>query len=113
MSSEETIFDTACQTFSGLKKYPKMYLRGDITYLAIETYIYGYLAGLGCCLNIDFARKIHIWFQEKVKERNPVIIFTAHVKFYYKDRSEEEHIDILLDLVEEFFQEEFRRCQGV
>lgn len=88
---------------SVLKKYPGMCFRGERTYIAFETYLNGYLRGLGDCSGVVLG-KIRLWFQEKVNQ-NSSCFFTAHVEHYYNDRSEEERIHLLIDLVEEFFQE--------
>jgi len=91
------------KTLKAVKKYPKMYLRGKVSYLSIETYLNGYLNGLGLFHSVNSGQDIRLWFQEKVGQKSPTS-FTVHVENYYKDKTEEERIDILLDLVIEFFQ---------
>ncbi|MCL1989472.1 MAG: hypothetical protein FWG67_01150 [Defluviitaleaceae bacterium] len=96
--------DIIIQTILALKKYPKMYLRGDVSYLKIESYLNGYFTALGQLYSVELKKLMGLWFQEKVNQ-NSSYPFTAHVDFYYKDKSEDERINILIDLVEEFFQE--------
>lgn len=88
----------------GLKKYPEMYLGGEVTYPIAAAYLNGYLNAIACCLDIDLNAKVRFWFQEKINQRTS-LAFTAHVEYYYKDKSAEEQIQYLIDIVEAFFQE--------
>ena len=102
MNDSETIYDFSSRTLLCLKKRPKMFFKGELTFTAVETYINGYLLGLECCLGITVFQRLHVWFQEKIKQENNVLGFTTHVDYYYKERSEEDRISILIDLVDEF-----------
>jgi len=98
-----TIYESTSHMLMSLKKCPKMYFRGELTFIAVETYLNGYIRGLEYCLNINIFSNIRVWFEEKVNKKNVSLGFSTHVDFYYKGNSEEERINILIDLVDEFF----------
>lgn len=87
-----------------LRNYPKSIILGDLTYLAFSTYLDGYVDALGNCTGVNLKLNITHWFQKKIKQE-AFIFWTAYIPYHYKEKSEEEHIDILLHVTEEFFQE--------
>lgn len=88
----------------GIKKNPKMYFRGEVSYIAVETYLNGYIRALGDSTGVALENKMRHWFLDRVKEQSSCF-FTAYVDIYYADKSEQERIYILIDTIEEFFKE--------
>lgn len=88
----------------GIKKTPKMFFRGEVTYIAVETYLNGYILALGDSAGVALGDKMRQWFLERVKQQSSCF-FTAYVDIYYADKSEQERIYILIDTVEDFFKE--------
>jgi len=86
----------------GLKKCPKMYISGEITYTSIENYLEGHLCALEICLGIAIRKKIMGWFLRKINQNDISIGFANYVNYYYTDKSEEERIVILIELIEDF-----------
>lgn len=96
----ETIF----RDLYGIKKCPKMFIRGEITYYSVETYLNGYIRGLEHCSGIKLHEKIMHWYLKRISQKSSCF-FTAYVEIRYKEKSEEERICILIDLIVAFFQE--------
>lgn len=88
----------------GLKKVPKMFFRGEVTYLTVETYLNGYIRALGDSFGVVIENKMMRWFLDRVKQESSCF-FTAYVDIYYADKPEQERICILIDTVEDFFKE--------
>ncbi|MDR0314615.1 MAG: hypothetical protein LBH71_01525 [Oscillospiraceae bacterium] len=99
-----SISNTVLKTILAMKQHPKVYLRGDLSYCTVEAYLNGYLTALGQSYSIDLEKTIKLWFQKKVNEKTSCA-FTTHVENYYGNRTEEDRINTLIDLVAEFFQE--------
>lgn len=85
-----------------LRKRPSMLFRGGATYVAVETYLIGYIRAMGDYSGVNLLHEMHLWFQEKIQQKASCF-FMAHVDIYYHDKSEKERIAVLIDLVEEFF----------
>jgi len=96
--------DIIIKTILAFKKHPKAYLRGELSYYAVEAFLNGYLIALEQSHSIELGKMMRIWFQKKINEKSSCS-FTAHIDHYYESRIEEDRINILIDLVGEFFTE--------
>lgn len=92
------------KTLTILRNYPKSIILGDLTYYAFSTYLAGYVDALGNCAGVNLKLKITHSYQQKIKQQ-AFIFWTDYIPYYYNENSEEEHINILIDVTEEFFQE--------
>ncbi|MEP7377908.1 MAG: hypothetical protein ABI675_31205 [Chitinophagaceae bacterium] len=88
-----------------LKKRPEMVIGEKIVdYTILKIYIEGYVDGIGHALKIDIRKKITLWFQEKINHKSSTY-WTEHIRYYYKNKTDEELKVILLDTTEEYFRD--------
>jgi len=108
MMDYDKINENILNMLYGLKMRPEMYL-GEKTpsYKAYDTYISGVLYGLQACHNHSFNlySKMIIWFTKKRGENNYSRNVSSQIQHIYQGSTEDEHIKILLETVEEFFRE--------
>lgn len=101
---EISLNDKILYDLHGIKIHSKMFIRGEITYTSVETYLNGYFRGLEHYSGVKLEDKIKHWYEKKVNQ-NSSCFFTAYVECFCKEKPEEERIHILIDLTEMFFQE--------
>jgi hypothetical protein len=88
-----------------LKSKPKMLIsENEIDYKILKTYVEGYIDGLDMLFEIGLMRKITYWFHSKVKETASVF-WVNHIPLYYSNKTDKELQNILLETIEEFFNE--------
>ncbi|MFN8890648.1 MAG: hypothetical protein ACK5WF_24530 [Cyclobacteriaceae bacterium] len=91
------------KTIYYLRTTPTVLVSGGVVdYKAISTYINGYIDGINEVLRINLMRRISEWFQNRVDQKDPIFL-TGHIKYRYKDATDEELKKILLDTLEAYF----------
>jgi hypothetical protein len=101
MENTDKIFDW----LDLLKSTPKMIVSGPkIDYLTLSVYLDGYLDGLGAFLNRNFRNEIRIWFDEKNGVVFPIGLPDI-IPIFYKDKTEDELKEILVDTIKQYFKE--------
>jgi hypothetical protein len=104
MSFDGNINDSIISDLLYLKKYPKMFICGEINYSVMETFLNGFLVALSRYSDTSLDRKMSFWFRDKGNHSSS-LAFTEQVKQYYKDSPEEERITIFIDTILKFFKE--------
>jgi len=91
--------------FDILKRRPLMILSDNSSYNYLQSYIEGYIDALSHSLNKENLRAdITFWFQKKVNEKTN-FYWTNHIPLFYKDKSDQELQNILIETTSEFFRE--------
>ena len=87
---------------SRLRQKPRTIHCGEDDYLSCRTFIEGYLLGLSEMINFNFSVEITDWLAKKYKvtRSTPYVMFP---EYFHKEKSDEEKKELLLDLLEEYF----------
>lgn len=92
-----------------LENRPKMIISGDrlsnkqISYDELSIYVDGYIQGINNVLNRNLGKEICEWFQNKNNISSMPLYLADFLPVYYKDKSEEELIGILIEELRDFF----------
>ena len=88
-----------------LKERPRMLLTcKTIDYEKLKCYVDGYLDGLSHAYDKPLTRNITRWFEKKEKIHPRLDVFWLYyLPFYYKEKTDDELKEILLDNLEQYF----------
>lgn len=96
--------DKALQWLMILRDRPKMIFTGASDLYSFKMYLQGYIHGLSHVLEINLTENIALWLKRKMNQ--PFSLFWADfLLFHYQHKSEAELKQILLQTLEDFFQE--------
>jgi len=98
------INDKIGKWFEILRNSPSMILTHNSDYKQFQNYVEGYIDGLACLSGKNIKLELTKWFQNKYKQHSS-LYWVDHIAEMYKNRSTEELKTILLDVTEEYFNE--------
>mgnify|MGYP000521852997 CR=1 FL=1 len=94
------------ELFRLLRNRPAMLITGNLNSLASYiVYFEGFIISFKLFNNLNIEREISRWYQNQVEIKSPNMYWFAQFKMDYNKLNEEEKINLLLNLLSDFFNE--------
>lgn len=96
------------ELFRLLRKRPEMLMKGDVnSLLSYIIFFEGFFLSLKLFKRIDIEREISRWYQNQVETKAPNMYWFSQFEMENKKIAEKEKIDLFLNLLSDFFTENF------